>query len=168
MQPASSRVRITTPLRGGTEFFFPPGRSLVGSLIPAAILAGLCWGINRAVAHHESSGLLFALGLGVFIMAFMLAYIWTASTRVNVDAGMVTVTRKFLGVARTRIVAASDIAKIKTRISGTSSGPSGTTVFHDLVIVCHDEDEISAGSRVPDQREAEWLAARMTQALQSR
>ncbi|MDD5349554.1 MAG: DUF3592 domain-containing protein [Chthoniobacteraceae bacterium] len=160
VQPASSRVRVTTPMRGGTEFYFPPGRSLVGTLIVGGILAGLIWGINQTAAHH-AYGPVFGLGVAAFIVGFILSYIWTASVRVNVEAGMVTVTHKFLGIPTTRVLAAADAAEVKTDITASS----GSSITYGLKIVCRDGREIGAGDRIKDQREAEWLASRMTDAI---
>ena len=164
VQPATSRIRITTPLRGGTEFYFPPGRSLVGTLILGAVLAGLSGGISHA-AEQQKQALAIGLGVAVFIVAFILSYIWTAWARVTIDGGMVTVTHCLLGIARNRMVAATDIAKIKPWITGSSSGPKGTTVYYGLEIHCQDDTDMCVGRRIPNQREAEWLAARMTEAV---
>jgi hypothetical protein len=89
---------------------------------------------------------------------------WTAFSRVTVEAGMVTVTRKFLGIGSTQVVASADIAKIRTEICGSSSGPSGTTALYALEIVCRDETEVTVGGRIPE-RDARWVAARIMEAV---
>ncbi len=163
VQPASSRVRITTPLRGGTEFYFPPGRSLVGTLVVLALLGGMGWWINAGIERHEWVGV-FALGIILIIPVFILSYMWTAFSRVTVEAGMVTVTRKCLGIGSTQVVAFADIAKIRTEICESSSGSGGTAALYALEIVCRDETEVNVGGRVPEP-EARWVAARIMEAV---
>ena len=161
VQPPTSRIRMGMSLRGGTEFYFPAGRNPVSALVLtviAALLAGGVWLIGN---QHGPMPIRFFVGFFDLIFMYAAVYSWTHSTRVEAMPESVTVTESTLGISRSRTLATASIAEIKTTIGMTS----GTTVYHDLKIVCSDGREISAGSSIRDAREAEWLAAEMTKAL---
>ena len=158
--PAASRVRITTPLRGGPEFYFPPGRSFGGTLIMLALLSGMGWWINVGIERREWGGV-FALGVVLIILVFILTYMWTSSVRVSMDAGMVTVTQKFLGIPTVYVVAAADVLEIRPDITANT----GSSLTYGLKMVCRDGKNLGAGDRIRSEREAQWLAARMLEAI---
>lgn len=158
--PAASRVRIAQPLRGGTEFYSPPGRSPLGTLIVGGILAGVLAGIRFAWASREW-GLVFGLGVGAFIVGFILTYIWTSSVRTHIGGGLVTVTQKFAGIPTVRTFAAADVVEIRPDITANT----GSTLTYGLKIVCRDGKTETAADRIPSEREAQWVAARMMEAI---
>lgn len=161
--PPSSRIRVQMALRGGTEFYFPAGRNLGASLLPAAILLVLLSLLWVAFQSHWPLPPKLAFLFFSLILAFVVAHAWTATTRVLVQREGITVTKTLLGLARIQTVAAEEIAEIKPVIGSTM----GSTAFYDLHLTCRNDQCITIGKAIPDEREAEWLAAQMTQALRA-
>ena len=161
VQPPSSRIRVQTSLRGGTEFYFPACRNPGAAIFLTVFLA--VWSAVIWFMLSQKAPILFPVVFGFFdlILVLIAAHIWTGTTRVLVNPAGVAVTNTVLGIPRTTAVAAQDIEDIKTKIGMTS----GNTAYHDIKIQCRNGKNINAGSAIKDLLEAEWLAAEMMKAL---
>lgn len=161
VQPPTSPIRVRPSASGGTEFYYPPCRNpgtVLALTVFTAIWSGAIWFMIR-----HGAPIFFPVVFGFFDLLLIcgVASMLFASTRVEVDHEGINVINSFLGLSRSRSVAAADVLEIKTKIGMTS----GNTAYHDLKICCSNGEEIGVGSNIKDAREAEWIAAEMMQAL---
>jgi hypothetical protein len=157
-QPSgNSRVRVQPAAGGGQEFYFPAMRNLgsgLGLMVFFAIWSAIFW-----VLVHGKAPLVFPIFWGVsdlLILAAVLHFL-TGTTRVVADASGLTITKRMMGIPRTQVIPARDVAEVKTVIGMTA----GQTAYQNITVVCRDGRKITAGSAVRDSQEAQWLAAQM-------
>ena len=154
---ANSRIRVQPAAGGGQEFYFPAMRSVgagLGLITVFAIWSALFW-----LLIHLKAPILFPIVWGFFdllIFAGVLHFL-TGTTRVVADASGLTITKRMIGIGRTQVIPAGDVAEIKTKIGMTA----GQTAYQNITIVQRDGRETVAGSAIKDSQEAQWLAAEM-------
>jgi hypothetical protein len=159
--PPNSPIRVQTALSGGTEFSFPARRNLGVSILPTVVLLVILGLLGAAIQCHWPLPFTLFFSLIGFLLTLGVLHAWTASTRVVVQKEGVTVTSTFLGIARTRTVAAAEIDAIKPEIGMML----GSNVYQDLHILCRDGKSVTAGKSIADTRQAQWLADQMIRAL---
>ena len=162
-QPAGSPIEVSTTRRG-TEIYFPPGRNpgmAAGLTVFLALWLGATWATVKFGAP-----LIFPLVFGAFglLLVVLTLDAWLGVTRVTVGDGAVTVAGGWLAERGGRTLRAAEVADVTVKIGAQA----GTTPYYDLTIVTTAGKRVAAGRGVRDKREAEWLAARIKQALAGR
>jgi hypothetical protein len=157
-QPAAnSRIRVQPAAGGGQEFYFPAMRNVGGGLVLIVVFA--VWSAFFWMVVHFKAPIIFPIVWGFFdllIFAGVLHFL-TGTTRVIADSTGLTITKRMIGIGRTQIIPAADIAEIKTKIGMTT----GQTAYQNITVVRRDGRETVAGSALRDSQEAQWLAEEM-------
>jgi hypothetical protein len=181
-QALHSRIRVND-VRNGREFVFPAGRNVgvaVGLTIAAAafVFATVFLGMHVLDSFHFQGGLLAIVGLffalisAIFPLVFGAVALvltlfcldhWFHRTRVMADTSSLAVTHSWLFLKWSRQFPVSEIAELFTK-TGMTSGP-GQKQYYDLKARLGSGKEITLGSSVPNQAEAEWLLAEFNRAL---
>ena len=179
-QALHSRIRVND-VRNGKEFVFPAGRNVgvaVGLTIAAAafVFATVFLGMHVLDSFHFHHGLLgivdlfFGLISAVFPLVFGAVALvlslfcldhWFHRTRVMADTSSLAVTHSWLFLKWSREFPVSEITELFTKTGMTS----GQKQYHDLKARLRSGKEITLGSSVPNQAEAEWLLAELNLAL---
>ena len=156
-QPAKSRIRVETSLRGGKEFYFPAMRN-PGAAFGITVFFAI-WSSGLWLIIHFKAPIIFPIVAGLFDALILLGvlYLWSGTTRVVAEADGLTVTNKLLSIGRTRMIPAGDVVEIKIRIGMTS----GETPYQNIKVICRNGREVTAGSTIKDAHEAAWLAQEM-------
>lgn len=159
-QPAGSRITVSTNRRG-TEILFPAGRN-PGAATSLSLFTLLWWGMVWALVHFHIP-LIFPIVAGLFgiLMAIGSLDLWLRVTRLRVDGSGIAIASGYFTAGGERIVPATEIADVAARIGMQS----GMTPYYDIVVVRSNGRRELAGRSVRDQREAEWLASTLKQAL---
>ncbi|MGH7526653.1 MAG: hypothetical protein ACREMX_08100 [Gemmatimonadales bacterium] len=159
-QPPDSRIQVSTNRRG-TEILFPAARN-PGAATWLTVFLVLWSGIVWALLHFNAP-VLFPIVFGLFglLLLYGALEMWLRVRRVTAASDSITVATGYLAPARERSYPVSDIAEVTTKIGMQSGG----TPYYDVILVRKDGKRVTAGHAVRDKREAEWLAARLTQAL---
>lgn len=158
--PADSPIRVTSD-GCGTRIAFPralnPGAAL--GLTALAVL----WGGVVALLWRLGAPAIVPAGLGAVevVLAWGALLLWLRVVDVRADRSGVRVASNLGWAGGPRAVAAPDIADVEVRIGMQA----GSQVYYDLAIVRRDGRRIRAGGGVRDKRQAEWLAAKIKQAL---
>ncbi len=160
LQPPDSRIQVSSNRRG-TEILFPAARNpgaASGLTVFLAIWSAIVWALLRFNAP-----VLFPIIFGLFglLLLYGALEMWLRVRRVTAASDSVTVATGYLAAARERSYPASDFAQVTTKIGMQS----GRTPYYDVILVRKDGKRVTAGHAVRDKREAEWLAATLTQAL---
>jgi len=155
-QPAHSRIRVRDTA-AGREFYFPAFRNR-GAAIFLLFFASF-WTLIVGYLFHSDAPRLFPLAFGLFDVPLVW---WTlheffATTRVVAGSGRLALTKHFLGLGRTRELAASDIREITIVLGETFNN----LVLYNIRIVLQNGSKVTAGDEVPDAHEAHWLALEM-------
>jgi hypothetical protein len=121
-------------------------------------------GVTAALIYFDV-GLIFEIGFGFFavlMLVFVIDVSFT-STRVVIEGGKVRVIRTTFGIPRTTEIPNSDIKDVKLHIGmqQKQTMTQDAKAYYDLRIVRKNGKQVTAGSSVPDKREAEWLAEQM-------
>jgi hypothetical protein len=124
----------------------------------AALWGGVVWALI-----HLRAPLLFPIVFGAFGLLLLvgLLELWLRVSRVAAGNGSLTVASGYLAAGDGRTLPASAIDDVTTRITMQA----GARPYYDIVVTTKDGKKITAGRAVRDKREAEWLAARIKQAL---
>jgi Protein of unknown function (DUF3592) len=160
---AHSRIRVQPAAGGGQEFYFPAMRN-VGSGVGLTFFF-VFWSAIFWLLVHEKAPLVFPIFWGVSDLLVFVAvlHFLTGTTRVVADASGLTVTKRLVGIRRTRVIPAGAVTDIKAVIGMTS----GQTAYQNITVVCQDGRKITAGSAIKDSQEAQWLAAQMVKCVRS-
>jgi hypothetical protein len=162
-QPPNSRIRVRAAAGGGMEFCFPAGRhlgtTLPGPLFYLAIVSVMYWGMRQAHVPVVAQGILGLVGAALF---YWLLYTLGGSKRVVIRPDSLEVTNALFGIGRSRRVPAEEVAKIKSVIGSKNET---RVYFYSVKVVCATGKGIIVGTKIKEEREAEWLAAEMTNAL---
>jgi len=144
----------------GLVILFPAARNRGAAMAVSAF--GLLW-TAITVFLAARAPVLFPIVFGLFdvLIAWIAVTLWLEVVRVRVDPAGVRVARGFGEPGPERLVAARDVADVKLAI-GMSSG---TRVWWDLSLACTSGRPVPLGGGVRDKHEAEWLAARIRDAL---
>jgi hypothetical protein len=154
---ANSPIRVQSATGGGEEFYFPAMRNAGAGLVLTVFF--VFWSAIFWLLVHGKAPLVFPIFWGVsdlLIFAAVLRFL-TGTTRVVADPSGLTITKRMIGIRRTRVIPAGDVAEIKAVIGMTS----GQTAYQNITVVCRDGRKITAGSAIRDSQEAQWLAMQM-------
>jgi hypothetical protein len=182
-QAMHSRIRVND-VRDGKEFVFPAGRNVgvavVMTFVAAVfVFATVFLGMHVFDSFHFQHGLLgivelfFGLISAVFPLVFgavalVLTLIcldqWFHRTRVLADSSSLAVTHSWLFLKWSRKIPVSDIAELFTKTGMTS----GQKQYRDMKVRLRSGKEITLGSSLPNESEAEWLLAELNRALNRR
>jgi hypothetical protein len=182
-QALHSRVRVND-VQNGKEFVFPAGRNVgvavVLTLAAATfVFATVFLGLHVFDSFHFQHGLLgivelfFGLISAVFPLVFGAVALvlslfcldhWLHRTRVMADTSSLAVTHSWLFLKWSREFPVSDIAELFTKTGMTS----GQKQYRDIKARLASGKEITLGSSLPNQAEADWLLAELNRALNRR
>lgn len=159
-QPPDSRI-VVTRNRRGTEVLFPAARN-PGAAAGSTVFL-LIWIGATVLQVYLGAPVIFPIIFGFFgiLILFGVLDLWMGVSRVNVDAGTLTLAKGYLYPGREKVLRASEIADVAA-IMGMRSG---NTPFYDVVLLRPNGKKVRAGRGVRDKREAEWLAERIKEAL---
>jgi hypothetical protein len=159
-QPPDSRIVVATNRRG-TEVFFPAARN-PGPAAGLTIFL-VIWLAAVALQVYLRVPTVFPVIFGLFGLLILVGVLdlWLGVSRVTGDAGTLTVATGYLYPSRERSFPTSDIADVVSMMGMRS----GRVPYYDIVILRKNGKKIRAGRAVRDKREAEWLAARIREAL---
>ena len=159
-RPADSSI-VFRPWQSGVELVFPAGRNRG----PASGLTvfTIVWTAVSALLFVLPHALVFAIVFSLFDVLLVLGVVqyWFRSVRVTADPSEVVVESRMLGLRSLRRIPSATVADVAVRVGSQS----GTRAFHDLSIVLNDGHRILAGGGIPQREEAEWLAARVKEAV---
>ncbi len=158
--PAGSPIRVTSDGRG-TRIAFP--RALNPRAALALTALALLWGGALALLWRLGAPAIFPAAFGAVevVLAWGALLLWLRVVDVRADRSGVRVESNLGWAGGPRAVAAPDIADVEVRIGMQA----GSEVSYDLAIVRRDGRRIRAGGGVRDKRQAEWLAAKIKEAL---
>jgi hypothetical protein len=179
-QALHSRIRVND-LRGGKEFVFPAGRNVGVAVVMTFVAvvfvsATVFLSMHVFDSFHFQHGLLgivelfFALISAVFPLVFGAVALvlslfcldqWFHRTRVVADSSSLAVTHAWLFLKWSREFPVSEIVELFTKTGMTS----GQKQYHDLKARLESGKEITLGSSMPNEAEAEWLLAELNRAL---
>ncbi len=159
-QPADSPIRDTTR-NGATEVLFPAARNRGAALGVTACAA--IWAVCVAAVFVLDAPLVFKL---VFVLlelliVYAMLRLWFRVVRVTADRHHLSVTAGFGVPGKPRTVPAGEVRNVEFRIGMQS----GERVWYDLYVVRADGRKLEAGGGIRDKREAEWIAARLLEAV---
>ena len=162
-QPSGSRIVVTTNRRG-TEILFPAARN-PGAAVGVTLFL-LLWIAAIGFQLYLGAPLLFPVVFGLFGVLILIGAmdLWMGVSRVNVDAGTVTLATGYLWPGKERTFPATEIADVAAKMGMRS----GRTPYYDVVLVKANGKKVHAGRSVRDKREAEWLAEKIKEALAPR
>jgi hypothetical protein len=159
--PAESKVVISNTPRGGTEFLFPPRRKLgstLGGLAFLAVWFAFVVGLAMFGAPMAFPGIFGAVGL-LLLAAFAGSLFYVA--RVTVEASTLTIRHSVLGLGPApRVLKLDEVKDITVHFTG-----EGKAITWELKAKMADGQEFSAAAMIPEQREAEWIAEKIRQAI---
>jgi len=152
--PAGSRI-VVSRNPGRTTIYFPAARN-PGPAAILSILLLLCLALVPVLVH-AGAPLFFTAIAALFGMVLVLpaADLWLQVSRVTVRPGALTWASGYLAPRGERTLLAAQIADVKAAVGMTI----GTTVYHDLTVVCTNGSKVPVGHSLRYKPEAEWLAA---------
>jgi hypothetical protein len=158
--PADPLVRIGQNAAGGTEFHFAPRRK-PGSTIRGVLFTAGSWAAVWALLHYGAPiGFPIFVGLFALLMtAGLLISLFHTST-VIVQRPAVTVKNRVLGIGPTRLLDASEITDVVAEAVGEPKATSW-----EVKVKTAGGKSYSAASLLTDQKEAEWTAEKIRQAI---
>ena len=154
--PDSPRVVVGVGANGGTEYYFPPLRSVARTGI--AILLAVGWtGLVYFLAHSHAP-IFFAIVFGLFdlLPIYFLLKSLLESFSIEAGNGKLTFRRAWLAVGTTREIPYSDIAQILAATAGQSTPPS-----YSLRLLTKSGQRIALADLIDDRQEARWIAAQL-------
>ncbi len=160
--PPTSRIRAGLSGDGATEVYFPPMRS-PGLALGLLAFFGL-WSGFLVLIFVERAPLIFKVGWSFFeaIFGMWVVALLFGSTTARIRGGELSVVWRLFGmvVGRTR-ASAADIAEVRS-VAGTTAGD---TVLRRIQVRRHDGRTFNFGDGIRDPIEADWIAARVAEAL---
>ncbi len=159
-QSPDSPIRVTTN-GSGTEVLFPAGRNRGAAL--GVVLGAAIWGAVVTAVFVLDAPLVFkaVFLLGELLIAYAAIRLWFRVVRVTADRQRLSVAVGLGTPGAPRIVPTAEVADVELRIGMQS----GERVWYDLYVVRSDGRKFEAGSGIRDKREAEWIAAKLREAL---
>ncbi len=159
--PPGSKIGVTRRPGGGIELSFGAARN-PGVAVGLTAFTGV-WTAGTALLTRVGAPLFFALVFGCFATLLWVCVLdlWAGTTRVAVSPRGLTVTRRVLGIGRTREWPEGQVEKIEVGVGMQS----GTKVFYRLRALAREGRPIACGDGIPEKREAEVLAELVETAL---
>jgi hypothetical protein len=159
-QPPDSPIRVSTGPRG-TRIVFPAGRN-PGAALGLSVFAGLWGGIVWLLLNLKAGPFFVGVfGLVEMVLMYAVLRMWLRVVEVTAGRDGVAIASGLVGAGDPKMVAVADIGGVDVAIGMQA----GTTVYYALMVVRKDGRRMNAGSGIRDQREAEWLAGLVRQAV---
>ena len=171
-RPETSRIVTEPDPEGGTRYVLPPGRNLRATLV-ALFYAGLFSGMTvlfLVLSRQGDGGGLFrvvfwimAMILVPFSLIIVLVTLHTSrlSTIVTVGSEGVAIRSRLLGLSWVVKAPRQDVKDVALHVGMQV----GMVPYYDLKIARLSGRPLTISAMLRDKREAEWLAAQITQAL---
>ena len=159
-QPPESRIQVSATRRG-TVILFPSARNPGAAAGLTAFLALWLGAIGAMLALGAPVFLPVIFGLFALLMLWGVLEMWLRTTRVSSDGNSVVVASGYLAPSGERRFSRAEIAGVRTKIGMQA----GETVYYDLQLRRADGKAVTVGHGIRDKREAEWLAATLSDAL---
>ncbi len=159
-QPADSPIRVTSA-GGATEVVFPAGRNR-GAALGITLCAAMWGAVVTAVFVLDAPlivKLAFALAEALIVYAGL--RLWFRVVRVTANRESLRVAAGFGTPGEPRTFSAAEVGEVEVQIGMQS----GERVWYDLYVVRSDGRKFEAGGGIREKREAEWIAARLREAL---
>ncbi|MGH7515842.1 MAG: hypothetical protein ACREOC_00010 [Gemmatimonadales bacterium] len=159
-QPADSPIRVTTTA-GATEVLFPAGRNRGAAL--GVTLCAAIWGAVVTAVFVLDAPLIFKLvcALVEALIVYAVLRLWFRVVRVTANRERLSVAAGFGTPGEPRTLSAAEVGQVEVRVGMQS----GERVWYDLYVVRPNGKTLQAGGGIRDKREAEWIAARLREAL---
>ncbi len=166
-QPANSKIVTTTSSHGGPLFYFGRARNkrvatIITSFGALFTATGLFFGIAAGRSFSWIIGLvplILSGGIGLLLLAIGI-WMWLGTTSVEVLNRELHIRSTFLGIARSRVIAASSIQGFQL----DSNLQAGEEVWYDLKLNLDNGRSVTAGSGL-EKNEAEWLRSELKKDL---
>jgi hypothetical protein len=100
-------------------------------------------------------------GLFALLMLWGVLEMWLRTRRVSSDGSSVVVASGYLVPSGERRFSRSEITGVRAKIGMQT----GETVYYDLQLLRADGKPVTVGHGIKDKREAEWLAATLSESL---
>jgi len=158
--PADAPVRLTET-GGGVIVEFPMGRN-PGAALGLTLFVAIWGGVVVALFRLGAPWFFRVVfgGFGVLLLAIA-AWLWLGRAALEAGGEGLRVTKGWGPFSRTRIFRADEVARIEPKVGMTA----GSRAYYDLKVVFVDQSSIGAGSGLRDLHQAEWVAARVMEAL---
>lgn len=165
-EPRTPQSFVSTQTAQGRELRFPPFRAR--SVAFVSLLLFVIWtGFLVVIATTDAPRffvLLFALfAIPLFLYTLELFF---GSSSVTLAADRVIVRRKLFG-SKEHVLRRADIAAVETKI-GTHTSGSSPRPYYDVEVRTQEGKKIAAAKFIRSKREAEWVAAQIRGAVDSR
>jgi len=157
-----SRIRVRPTRDGGKEFDFGPCRHPGIAVAWMALVLAFSFVLWLSVPAHGSRVLVIFFGLLSLGAVRLATRSIMGRTRVTVNMGIVRIAKGLVWTGRQRIIAAADIAALRTN---TFTPQFACRPYTDIHIVLKNGKRIVAGDAIADILEAEWIVRQMKEAL---
>ena len=161
-----AKVRRTPlPTGDGQQFSFPMARQWKGAILVTlfAVLflglpVGLWWWSDLGGGIWIFSAV---SGLVGFVTALIAVNLWFYKSKIEVSPRGLAVTGGLFGIGRRRWVDEEELVEIKKSNNFDSNGQK----YYDLIVVCLDDQKITAGKYIPGDRLATSIIRQIEQAM---
>jgi hypothetical protein len=159
-QPVDSPIRVSQSARG-TQIVFPAARNpgaATGLTGFTALWGGILW-----LLFYLKAPVFFAIVFAAVeaILVYATLRMWLRVVEVTASREGVSVASGFGMVGDRSMIAAREVSSVEVKIGLQA----GSTIYYDLAIVQTSGRRSNAGSGIREEREAEWLAGLIRQAL---
>jgi HEAT repeats len=158
--PDNPKVVVSNGPSGATEYYFPPFRNPVRTLILFLVtvaFSGLAFGLQSVKAPWFVTGM---FGLISLLLVYGVIHSLLGSFRVEVGGGKLRTSRALLGVSSTREVAFSEIDKILV-VTSSQQGTNLNNSSYALRLQTRSGKKITLADAIDSRQEARWVAARL-------
>jgi hypothetical protein len=147
---------------GGVEYTFRPATSLKAAVGVSLLTIAVCAGSALLWVWLDEAGP-FAIIPGVFGFLLLLAtaVVWTFTSRVRIEQGVLSVRKSLLGIPLSRKIPFSDIKAIRVQ-RDLVEGLDEEDLDWEIIAELHsEEDEVSLGASFASRTEAVRIAEEM-------
>ncbi|HZQ17812.1 MAG TPA: HEAT repeat domain-containing protein [Terriglobales bacterium] len=157
--PANPKVMVSAAADGSTEFYFPPFRNRMQTLVLLLVTAG--WTALVYFLAHSKAPWFFAPAFGLFDLLLVYGCLQSVlgSTTVKVGHGKVTSLRKILGSGTPSEFGFGDIQSVLAAMSVQSS--SGTTASYAVRLQTKEGNNKVLADGIADRQEAQWIVSQI-------
>lgn len=158
--PSDRGITMTT-LPGGVEFYFGPARTPGSAAVMTSM--GILFMAAGWFARQGGAPLLFALvfsGTGLLTLWAGLN-LWFGSMRVTIVSGEVRLRKRRLVTDPTKVYATDTIRGFAAQAMPTQKSQN---TCYQVMLMPRAGGNVLMGANIKDKREAEWIAAQMSQA----
>jgi hypothetical protein len=164
-EPREPESYVMTRTVNGRELRFPPFRAPSTALV--ALFIALVWTCVVVVLFMTDAPRFFGVIFGLVAMPlyFGMLELFFASWTIVLGREEVIVRRHLFG-SKEHVFRRGEVAEVKVKIENETSG--STRTFYDIEVRMQDGKKIAAAKFISHKREAEWVAAQIRGAVDSR